>query len=144
MVKSRRKMRFAKSRNSVLILVLSISALLLLLSNGGKIGNGDENVLKRGLDSGQIRRDGMKLYLANCLNCHGVHGRGTSFGPPLVHPHYGPSILPDQAFAQAVLYGAPERLWGFGAMKPIESLSQVQIAQILAYVRTQQSEAKIP
>ena len=143
MVRKKRKIQFAKSKNSLLILALSISALLLLLSNGGKIGGGDDSVLKRGLDSEQIRRDGMKLYVANCLNCHGVNGRGTSFGPPLVHQHYAASSLPDQAFAQAVLYGAPERLWSFGAMKPVEGVSQVQTALILAYIRAQQSDAGI-
>ncbi|PLW76150.1 c-type cytochrome [Cohaesibacter celericrescens] len=143
MARSNRKIRFAKSKNSVLILVLSISSLLLLLSNGGKIGGSDDNVLKRGLDSAQIRRDGMKLYIGNCLSCHGVHGRGTSFGPPLVHRSYGASELSDQAFAQAVHYGAPERLWHFGEMKPLKELSQVQVAQILAYVRAQQTDAEI-
>ena len=143
MPKKRRKMAFAKSKNSLLILALSVSALLLLLSNGGQIGGNRDAVLKRGLDSAQIRRDGLQLYNANCLNCHGVNSRGTSFGPPLIHRLYGPSSLPDKAFAQAVFYGAPARHWDYGPMAPIKGISQVQIAQILAYVRSQQLVAEI-
>lgn len=143
MVKRRRKLPFARSRTSLLILALSISSLLLLLTGRDQFG-GEETILKKGLDSEQIRREGHRLYNANCLNCHGVNGRGTSFGPPLVHPLYGASTLPDQAFAQAVLYGVEEQHWSFGAMAPIKTLNQVEIAQILAYVRVQQRDAKIP
>ena len=121
MIKKRRSWQFAKSRNSLIILALSLCSFLLLLTSGDKIGLlNEEPVLKRGLDSEQIRRDGHRLYNANCLNCHGVSGRGTSFGPPLIHALYGAETLSDQAFVQAVLYGAPERHWQFGPMQAID------------------------
>ncbi|WP_319533251.1 cytochrome c [uncultured Cohaesibacter sp.] len=145
MAKRKKKWVFARSRNSLLILALSISGLLLLLSGGGQIGGRDDDdgpILKKGLDGEQIRKDGLALYNANCMNCHGIEGRGTSFGPPLVHALYMPEKLSDKAFVEAVHLGTPQKHWEYGPMKPIETLSQVESAQILAYIRSRQQVPK--
>lgn len=146
MVRRKKCWKFARSRNSLLILALSISSLLLLFFSGGDIRqigkrNDDGPILKKGLDGDQIRREGLALYNANCMNCHGIRGRGTSFGPPLVHALYMPDKLSDRAFVEAVHLGTPQTHWQFGPMKPLTALSQVETAQILAYVR---SEQKVP
>lgn len=125
--------------NNLLILGITLAAGLLLYSGGMMRNNGsDDPVLKQGLDDDQIRLDGLKRYNEACLQCHGVEGRGSSFGPALVHRLYGRKRFSDQAFIQAVLYGAPERLWDYGAMDPVKDLNQVEIAQILAYIRSRQ------
>lgn len=141
MAKKKRRWRFSNSPNSLIIMALSVSALLMLWIGGGPFidpRDNDDTLLKSGLDGEQIRRAGHRLYNAQCLNCHGVNGRGTSFGPPLEHPFYGRDKLSDQAFIQAIFYGAPERHWSYGPMEAIKGLTQVEAAQILAYVRTQQ------
>ncbi|WP_114008077.1 c-type cytochrome [Cohaesibacter intestini] len=145
MVKKRRKWRFSNSPNSLIIMVLSVSALVMLWIGGGPFLNpreADDSVLKSGLNSEEIRRAGHRLYNAQCLNCHGVNGRGTSFGPPLVHGLYERSKLPDRAFLQAIFYGTPQKHWSYGPMEPLEGISQVEAAQILAYIRTRQDALK--
>lgn len=128
--------------NTMLLVAVSIAVMLLLASASffGKPTE-DDTFLKSGLDSDQIRREGMQLYIGTCMRCHGVQGRGSSFGPPLVHARYAPSQMADQHFAQAVLYGVKAYAWDYGDMKPVEGLNQTQIAMILAYVRALQSEA---
>lgn len=145
MTKKRRKWRFSNSPNSLIIMVLSVSALLMLWIGGGPFldpRGEDDAILKRGLDGEALRRAGHRLYNAQCLNCHGVNGRGTSFGPPLVHALYQRGTLSDRAFLQAIFYGAPQKHWSYGAMEPLDGLSQVEAAQILAYVRAQQDALK--
>ncbi len=127
--------------NNLLIVGVSVAAALLIFSGGMMHDNAsDDPILKRGLDGEQIRRDGLKSYNEKCLQCHGVEGRGSSFGPALVHPRYSAENLSDQAFAQAVIYGAPQLHWDYGAMDPVKGLSQVQIAQVLAYIRNLQAQ----
>ena len=145
MVKKRRKWRFYNSPNSLIIMALSVSALILLWIGGGPFINprgDDDPVLKPGLDGENIRRAGHRLYNAQCLNCHGVNGRGTSFGPPLVHALYERSKLSNQAFLQAIYYGTPQKHWSYGPMDPLDGISQVEAAQILAYIRSRQDASK--
>ena len=144
MRKKTRKLPFARSRTSLLFMVVSVMILLLIWSGGGIYDREQGEVLKRGLDSEEIRRAGLALYNGHCLSCHGIEGRGTDRGPALVHPLYGLENLSDQAFTQAVFYGAPQRHFRFGPMEAIKALKQVEIAQILAYVRAVQKDAKIP
>ena len=147
MSKKHRKWRFSNSPNSLIFMILSVSALLMLwISNSPFIDprKKSDQMFGSGLDSDQIRRKGHQLYNTNCLNCHGVNGRGTSFGPPLIHPLYEAGNLSDQGFIQAIFYGAPEQHWSYGAMEPISDLSQVEAAHILAYIRAQQTMRNNP
>ncbi|SNY90367.1 Cytochrome c [Cohaesibacter sp. ES.047] len=147
MVRRRKRWKFARSRNSFLILFLSVSSLLLLIFSGGDISqigghNADGPILKQGLDGDQIRRTGLSLYNANCMSCHGIEGRGTSFAPPLVHPLYMPDKLSDRAFVKAIFQGVEQTNWKYGPMKPVKALNQVESAQILAYIRSLQKVPK--
>ncbi len=119
---------------------ISLFILLLMLTTGDYFGNKDQKLIAT-LDGEQIRKEGLKLYNANCLSCHGVSGRSTSFGPALVNRIYFKGNLSDRAFIQAVTYGAPQRNWDYGPMDPVEGLTQTEIAQILAYVRSEQERA---
>ncbi|WP_319412159.1 cytochrome c [uncultured Cohaesibacter sp.] len=138
----RRRIPFARSRNSLIFLFLSLFILLLLLTSGDYFADKQSDKLIATLDSAQIRKEGLKLYNANCLSCHGVGGRSTSFGPALVNQIYYKGNLSDRAFSQAVIYGAPQRNWDYGPMDPVDGLTQTEIAQILAYIRAEQERAQ--
>ena len=121
---------------------ISLFILLLLIISSDYFAKNDDDKLIATLDSAQIRKEGLKLYNANCLSCHGVGGRSTSFGPALINRIYYKGNLSDRAFIQAVNFGAPQRNWDYGPMDPIEGLTQTDVAQILAYVRSEQERAQ--
>ncbi|MFH2073700.1 MAG: cytochrome c [Actinomycetota bacterium] len=81
---------------------------------------------------------GEALFLANCTRCHGVEGTGTQSGPPLVHESYVPSHHADAAFLLAVRTGVRPHHWNFGPMPPIEGLTDDDVTDIVAYVRSLQ------
>ena len=139
-----RRVRWSLKPNQILVLAISVAVILLMLVSRQFFGAPQpERFLKAGLDSYQIRRDGMMAYNTHCIRCHGVEGRGSSFGPPLVHALYARGTFADQAFAQAVLYGVKARLWDFGDMEPVAGVTQTQIAMIMAYIRMQQDKADL-
>nr|WP_319514880.1 cytochrome c [uncultured Cohaesibacter sp.] len=138
----RRRIPFAKSRSSLIFMCISLFILLLLITTGDFFSKQSDDKLIATLDSAQIRKEGLKLYNANCLSCHGVGGRSTSFGPALINRIYSKGNLSDRAFIQAVNYGAPQRNWDYGPMDPVEGLTQTEVAQILAYVRSEQERAQ--
>ncbi len=86
---------------------------------------------------------GEGLYNQNCAQCHGVRGRGTDQGPPLVHRIYEPSHHSDMAFYMAVKQGVRAHHWQFGNMPPREGVSAKEVADIIAYVRREQRRAGI-
>jgi mono/diheme cytochrome c family protein len=125
-------------------------AVLIVIGALLALGSGKESDQKKGLHGGafalssqQIRTDGLKAYNGACLQCHGIEGRGTSFGPPLVHEIYKPSHHADQAFALAALQGVKAHHWDFGDMPPVEGISQTDLAMVTAYIRQLQREAGI-
>nr|WP_319391242.1 cytochrome c [uncultured Cohaesibacter sp.] len=138
----KRRIPFARSRNSLIFMFVSLFILLLMLSTGDFFSDKEADKTLPTLDSTQIRKEGLKLYNANCLSCHGVGGRSTSFGPALINRIYFRGNLSDRAFIQAVTYGAPERNWDYGPMDPVEGLTQTEVAMILAYVRSEQERGK--
>lgn len=81
---------------------------------------------------------GEELYRANCAVCHGVDLTGSGTGPSLLSEVYEPDHHSDFAFAQAVEFGSPAHHWDFGAMPPIEGLSESDVEAIIAYVRENQ------
>lgn len=86
---------------------------------------------------------GKQLFAANCARCHGVAGRGTDQGPPLVDQTYRPSHHGDLVFHMAVKNGARQHHWGFGDMPPVPGLSPEDVGHIIAYVRAEQRKAGI-
>ena len=81
---------------------------------------------------------GQTLYMTHCASCHGSDLRGTNQGPSHLSEVYEPGHHSDAAFLLAVRVGTPEHHWRFGAMKPIEGLSEDDVAAITAFVREQQ------
>ena len=78
---------------------------------------------------------GEELYQASCADCHGVDLRGTDQGPSHLSEIYEPNRHADIAFLLAVRRGTPAHHWTFGAMAPVEGLSEDDVATIVAYVR---------
>lgn len=84
---------------------------------------------------------GADLYAANCAQCHGTDATGTDQGPPFVHDVYVPSHHADGAFLLAVRNGVQPHHWDFGPMPPRPGLSDQDVADIVAYVRSVQRDA---
>lgn len=96
-------------------------------------GSADPGVAERGED----------LYQTNCAQCHGADLRGTDQGPPHLDVVYEPGHHGDAAFVMAVRRGVQPHHWNYGAMPPIEGLSDQDIADIISYVREQQRRVGI-
>lgn len=78
-----------------------------------------------------------------CARCHGIAGRGTNTGPPLVHKIYEPSHHADFAFMRAAMQGVRAHHWKFGNMPKISEATPDDVARIIPYVRWLQREAGI-
>lgn len=84
---------------------------------------------------------GAAAFARNCSSCHGADLRGTTGGPSLLSIVYEPNHHPDAAFRAAARKGVQPHHWDFGAMPPVEGLSDADLEAIIAFVReTQQRE----
>jgi len=94
------------------------------------------------MDKGPFAR-GETLYNANCSGCHGVKGKGSAKGPPLVHPIYHPNHHADLSFHWAVERGVRAHHWRFGDMPEIKGPGKDDVTAIIYYIRALQKEAGI-
>ena len=81
---------------------------------------------------------GEALFAANCAECHGVNASGTNAGPPLVHKIYEPNHHGDLAFQLAAKQGVRAHHWPYGDMPPVPSVTEQDVNNIVAYVRSLQ------
>jgi len=81
---------------------------------------------------------GQETFVASCAECHGVDADGTDQGPPLADDIYRPGHHSDEAFLLAVRRGVPAHHWTFGPMLAVEGLTDDDVANIVAYVRSLQ------
>jgi mono/diheme cytochrome c family protein len=79
--------------------------------------------------------EGEKLFAGNCAFCHGLELQGTSKGPSLKLPIYGPSQLPDERIYEVIKLGTGSRNWKFGAMPAKPYLVGERAGHIVAYIR---------
>ena len=86
---------------------------------------------------------GEEKFNSSCSRCHGLHGKGTNNGPPLVHIIYEPNHHGDFAFQRAALQGVRAHHWKFGNMPPIAGVTQEDVNEIIQYVRWLQRQAGI-
>jgi mono/diheme cytochrome c family protein len=84
--------------------------------------------------------DGATIYQARCASCHGEDLRGTNKGPSQLSIVYEPNHHGDDSYRSAIRNGAPQHHWGFGNMPAVEDITDDQIKQVIAYIRTQQQE----
>lgn len=78
-----------------------------------------------------------------CSRCHGVEGKGTNHGPPLVHKIYEPNHHGDFAFQRAATQGVRAHHWKFGNMPKIDGVTSEDVNEIIQYVRWLQRQAGI-
>ncbi len=86
---------------------------------------------------------GEKKFNAFCSRCHGLHGKGTNNGPPLVHKIYEPNHHGDFAFQRAAAQGVRAHHWKFGNMPKIDGVTPEDVTEIIQYVRWMQRQAGI-
>jgi len=94
--------------------------------------NGQEVVIPALSQSGAR---GQVAYGKFCASCHGDKIDGTDKGPPLMHPVYNPGHHGDASFVNATRQGAKGHHWPFGDMKPVEGVSDTELAEIIRFVR---------
>ena len=94
--------------------------------------NGDEVVISTLSEAGA---QGQVAYGRFCASCHGDKIDGTEKGPPLMHPVYNPGHHGDASFVAATRRGAKGHHWPFGDMKPVEGVSDTELAEIIRFVR---------
>jgi cytochrome c5 len=88
-------------------------------------------------------KEGEVKFNTFCSPCHGVQGKGTPQGPPLVHKIYEPNHHADMAFQRAAAQGVKAHHWHFGNMPKIEGVTPDDVTQIIGYVRWLQRQAGI-
>lgn len=81
---------------------------------------------------------GAELYQANCASCHGSDLRGTELGPSHLSIVYEPSHHPDDSFRSAIANGAGQHHWNFGNMPAVPGLSDADVDEIIAFIRSEQ------
>lgn len=86
---------------------------------------------------------GEERFNGLCARCHGMAGKGTNMGPPLVHKIYEPSHHGDFAFMRAAMQGVRAHHWKFGNMPKISEATPDDITKIIFYVRWLQRQAGI-
>lgn len=87
--------------------------------------------------------NGRRLFQSRCTGCHGTDLMGTNQGPPLLHGYYHPSHHSDLAIRMAVKTGVAQHHWQFGNMPAIPGIDAEGIADLTAYIRTEQKRAGI-
>jgi len=88
-------------------------------------------------------KEGEAKFNTFCSSCHGVQGKGTAQGPPLVHKIYEPNHHADMAFQRAAAQGVKSHHWKFGNMPKIEGVTPDDVTQIIGYIRWLQRQAGI-
>lgn len=84
-------------------------------------------------------RAGEAAFNQNCASCHGANAAGQEgIAPPLVHIIYEPNHHGDQSFYLAAKQGTRSHHWPFGDMPAVEGITDAEVGQIIAYVRTLQ------
>lgn len=82
-----------------------------------------------------VAETGKTAFDSNCAACHGANGSGGDQGPPLVHDIYNPGHHADSAFVLATRQGVRAHHWRFGSMPPQPQVDDIEMMEIIRYVR---------
>ena len=124
------------------LVVLSALPVLLLVGCGGEKGGTSRSESQPSSDA-ELLSEGEDLFGQTCAACHGADLKGTTTGPPFLDPIYAPNHHPDEAFYAAAANGVQPHHWDFGPMPAQPSVSEEEVAEIIAYIRSKQAEAGI-
>ena len=113
-------------------------ALVGLLAVAGFVAACGSSDTPSGRATGLNESNGAYIYAANCASCHGADLRGTDKGPSPLSIVYEPDHHNDDSFRSAIANGAPQHHWNFGDMAPVEGLTEEQVDEVIAYVRSEQ------
>ena len=83
----------------------------------------------------QTAQAGQVAFDANCKQCHGENGSGSSSGPPLVNNIYNPGHHDDASFFRAMQKGTGAHHWQFGNMPAQNQVASADRRKIIQYVR---------
>jgi mono/diheme cytochrome c family protein len=86
---------------------------------------------------------GETAFKTHCARCHGTAAVGTDQGPSLLWKIYAPNHHSDASFHLPVQQGVRSHHWRFGNMPPVPTVTQDEVAQIIAYVRWLQQQAGV-
>ncbi len=81
---------------------------------------------------------GAQVYAERCASCHGADLRGTDKGPSHLSVVYEPGHHSDDAFRRAIAQGSPQHHWPFGDMPPVEGLTEQEVEDVIAFIRSEQ------
>ncbi len=81
---------------------------------------------------------GSAAYQTFCAACHGTDLRGTTQGSSLLSIVYEPNHHADFAFTTAIKDGVKAHHWKFNDMPPTASITDDEIAAVIAFVRNVQ------
>lgn len=81
---------------------------------------------------------GADSYQTFCAACHGTDLRGTTQGSSLLSIVYEPNHHADFAFTTAIKDGVKAHHWKFNDMPPTASITDDEIAAVIAFVRNVQ------
>ena len=82
--------------------------------------------------------EGAAVYQQFCAECHGVDLRGTDKGPSQLSIVYEPNHHGDYAYRVAIREGTREHHWWFGDMPPVEGITDLEIEQVIGFIRAEQ------
>ncbi len=119
-----------KARQSAGVLL----GLVLAACGGGSGGSAAMAAFNPGSTPAELQR-GAALYGSYCASCHGALGKGQGLGPPLLDTLFLVSRVTDSAMTAAVVRGAPQRRFHYGAMPPVARVDTAEVPQVVAYVR---------
>ena len=138
-----------KSRWSLVILSLGLLMVLSCSEASQDAENHSQtgmSVAAEGVNTGVMPEElkiGEEKFNSYCSRCHGLKGKGTDHGPPLVHKIYEPNHHGDFAFQRAAAQGVRAHHWNFGNMPKIEGVKPEDVNEIIHYVRWLQRQAGI-
>jgi mono/diheme cytochrome c family protein len=89
--------------------------------------------------SGQAAAEAGRLAFTEfCIDCHGRLAEGTDRGPDLIAPRFGRALYSDDAFRGARYNKETQHAHADAGAKGAPAFSEVEVDQVLAYVRSLQ------
>jgi mono/diheme cytochrome c family protein len=80
---------------------------------------------------------GRIAFASECARCHGRLAGGTSRGPDLIRPAYGPAVVSDNQIQRAVREGVAAQD-GSAGMPAVDNVSDRRLDDVITFLREMQ------